>query len=167
MYSGHVAIALGAHGLRREVPLAILVAAAQGADWVQLLSAPFGTRVESALWSHALPWVLIGGLAAAVLTWWWTGSVVSAVVVCTVYLSHPIADYLTGFKALWIGGPRVGLLLIERPAIDFAVQAALDMIGWGLYWRSLPPLRRRQASCLLPLLLLLSLQGLADLVLAS
>jgi hypothetical protein len=32
-----------------------------------------------------------------------------------VYLSHPVLDYVTGNKPLWLGGPSMGLGVIQRP----------------------------------------------------
>jgi hypothetical protein len=39
----------------------------------------------------------------------------AAATVMMVYLSHPVLDYVTGNKPLWLGGPSMGLGVIQRP----------------------------------------------------
>lgn len=162
MYTGHVAFALGARGLRRDMPLWLLVLAAQGADWFELMGGQFGSKEHSEVWSHAFPGFLVAGGMTAALTWAWRRRVGDALTILLLYISHPIADYITGFKPFWRGGARVGLLLIERPGVDFAIQGSLCVLGWALYLRSLPKSTRHRVVCVLPLALLLFLQGLAD-----
>jgi hypothetical protein len=166
VYTGHVGLALGVRGLRQDVPLWALVLVAQGADWVEIILTPLGNRELVLVWSHAFPWVAISGAVAGALIWTWTRSRGAAITVCLLYLSHPLADYLTGFKVLWAGGPHVGLILIERPGLDFAIEAAICAAGWGLYLRSLAHPRLR-AAAFLPIVFLLCLQGLGDLALQS
>jgi len=167
MYTGHVAVALGARGLRRDLPLWVLVLAAQACDWVELSLRATGMRGTASLYSHAYPLVLVAALAAAALVWIWKRSLGATLTVLIVYLSHPAADYVTGFKRLWLGGPRVGLAMTNRPSVDFVVQGMLCVVGAALYWRSLPQARRHRLSAALPLVVLLSLQGLSDLVLVA
>jgi hypothetical protein len=45
----------------------------------------------------------------------WKRSVSAAATVMMVYLSHPMLDYVTGNKPLWLGGPSMGLGVIQRP----------------------------------------------------
>jgi len=163
MYTGHVAIALGVRGVRRDLPLWVLVLAAQACDWVELLVHPLTPRTFTDVYSHAYPFVLAPALAVAVLVWIWKRSVAAAVIVLLVYLSHPLADVVTGYKPLWSGGPDIGLRIIQYPAADFVVQTLVCLLGWAIYWRSLPQTRRRQRSAVLPLLLLVALQGISDL----
>lgn len=165
MYTGHVALALGARGIRRDLPLWALVLAAQGADWIELALRPFTTRPRWELWSHAVPAVVIAALVAAFGTWVWKRSVGAAATILLIYLSHPVADLATGFKPLWPGGVPAGLLLIEHARVDFAVQGALCVLGWVVYLRSLTETQRRRVSVVLPLAALLVLQATADTVL--
>lgn len=165
MYAGHVALALGARGVRRDIPLWALVLAAQACDWVELVLGLGAGWSRPELWSHAYPYVVVAAVAAAVAVGAWKRSIGAAVVVLLLYLSHPAGDYVTSFKVLWAGGSRVGLLLVEWPQADFVFQATLCVVGWLLYLRSLPAPRRRRPAVVLPLVLLLTLQGLADLAL--
>jgi len=163
MYTGHVAIALAARAVRSDPPLWVLVLASQACDWVEFFTYPFTPPRQTELYSHGFPFVLIAAGAAAVAVWSWRRSTPAAATVLLLYLSHPLVDYVTGFKLLWLGGPPVGLLMIYRPVADFVTQAAMCVLGFAIYWRSLPEARRRQLSAAAPLVLLLALQGVSDL----
>jgi hypothetical protein len=163
MYTGHVAIALAARGVRRDVPLWVLVLATQACDWVKLIAYLFTRRTDTEVFSHAYPFVIVAALAVAAAVWLWRRSVGAAATVMAVYLSHPLLDYVTGNKPLWLGGPNMGLGVIDRPAADFVVQGLVCLLGCAIYWRSLPVTRRRHVSAVAPLLLLLTLQGFSDL----
>lgn len=162
MYAGHVGLALGACLARRDLPLWLLVLVAQGCDWVEILLRPFVARPTAELWSHAYPWVVITASAVALTIGMRRRSVAAVLVVLLLYLSHPMGDFVTGYKVLWAGGDRVGLILFERPLADFAFQATIVTIGWLAYRWTLPSHRRRGVAGVLPLLLLLSLQAVAD-----
>jgi hypothetical protein len=165
MYTGHVAVALAARATRRDLPLWVLVVAAQGCDWAEALLDIAGAGTASSLWSHAFPFVVLAALAAGVLVALWKRSFGAALLVAAVYLSHPVADLVTGYKPLWLGGPPLGLHFIQRPVADLIVQASLCVIGWAIYVRSLPPSRPRRLLTSAPLALLLSFQAMSDLVL--
>lgn len=165
MYTGHVAIALGARAARDDLPLWLLVAAAQGCDWVEVVFDAVGARAHSGLWSHAYPFVLVAACAAALLVGIWKRSVSAGLIVLAVYLSHPLADLVTGYKPLWLGGPPVGLHFIERPVADLVVQGSVCVIGWALYTRTLRRTPARRALLIVPLAALLTLQGIADVIL--
>jgi hypothetical protein len=162
MYTGHVAIALGARGVRRDVPLWILIVAAQACDWVEVAVHRMTPRDLPDVYSHALPFVAGPALAMAACIWLWKRSVGAAVAVLVVYLSHPVADLATGIKPLWLGGPNLGFGAIERAGADFAVQAAVCVLAFPFYWRSLPATRRRRIASAAPIVLLVFLQGYAD-----
>ena len=164
MYTGHVAIALAVRGLRRDLPLWLVVLAAQAPDWVEVICGALGARANAELWSHAFPFVVLGAAVAAVLVRLWTRSTGAALVTFAVYLSHPLADLVTGYKPLWLGGPPVGLRFIDRPVPDFVVQGSLCVLGWLLYRRSLPPNVRRRVIATAPLVTLLAVQAVSDLV---
>ncbi len=167
MYTGHVAIALAARRLRTDLPLIVLVFASQACDWVEIVARLFVSRALAEVYSHAFPFILLAASAVAVLVWLRLRSVGAALTVMAVYLSHAAADYVTGLKPLWSGGPSVGLQLVERPVADFFVQASLCVVGVALYSRSFPAgrARLRRLAIALPLVLLISLQALADVVL--
>ena len=164
MYTGHVAIALAARGVRRDLPVWVAVLAAQAPDWVEVICAGLGARASAQLWSHAFPFVLLGAAAAAILVRLRTRSPGAALATFAVYLSHPLADLVTGYKPLWLGGPPLGLWFIDRPVSDFVVQSSLCVLGWLVYRRSLPPHVRRRLMAAAPLVALLALQGVSDLV---
>lgn len=164
VYTGHVAIALGARGVRRDLPLWVAVLAAQAPDWVEVICAGLGARASAQLWSHAFPFVLLGAAAAAILVRLRMRSSGAALAAFAVYLSHPLADLVTGYKPLWSGGPPLGLWLIDRPVPDFVVQSSLCVVGWVIYRRSLSPDVRRRVIAAAPLVALLALQGVSDLV---
>src|SRR5215207_5190368 len=113
MYTGHVAIALGVRGVRRDLPLWVLVLAAQACDWVELIVHPFTWRTVTEVYSHAYPFIIGPAVAVAVAVWFWKRSASAAVTVLLVYLSHSLADYVTGYKPLWLGGPDLGLRVIQ------------------------------------------------------
>jgi membrane-bound metal-dependent hydrolase YbcI (DUF457 family) len=167
MYTGHVALALAARGLRSDVPLFVLVLASQACDWVALAARFFAPRPMAETYSHAFPFILVAAGSVGVLVWLWKRSLGAALIVVGVYVSHFGADYVTGFKVLWLGGPPVGLRLMQQPVADFIVQASLCIVGFVLYSRSLtaPRTRLRPVVVASPLIFLLSLQALLDLAL--
>ena len=163
MYTGHVAFALAVRGMRDDLPLWTLILVSQACDWVEILAHPITPRANPDLYSHAFPFVVAGGVAAAAAVWFWKRSARATTIVLALYLSHPLLDFVTGIKPLWVGGPPVGLGFIQRPAADFVTQAAVCALGFAVYRRSLPRAVRRQVAIAAPLVLLLVLQGMSDL----
>lgn len=162
MYGGHIGIALAGKGYRSTVPLWLLVFATQLPDWADATVCTWASR-PSAMLSHSIPSVAVFGVVLAVLYYgaardWRSSAVVGAIVV-----SHAVADYATGLKPTWPGGPYIGLQLYRRPALDFVVEAAVIVIGWIIYQRSLPDDRRRSAMSKWLLTCLLLLQFMAAL----
>ena len=150
MYAGHAALALFAKGKRPRIPIAFLVPIAFGPDWIDLASHLL--HHPTAAVSHSIVSVAIGSTAAALVYVLWRGAGSDAVVVWLTYASHWPADYLTGLKPTWPGGPRVGLMLYSRPAIDVAMESVLVLACWLAYRRSLPPeARRHPAAYLVPI----------------
>jgi hypothetical protein len=167
MYTGHVALALAARGLRGDLPLFVLVVVSQACDWVELGARAFVPQPAAEVYSHAFPFIVIAAGIAALLVWLWKRSLGAALTVMALYLSHAPADFITGFKPLWWGGPYVGLGLTGRPGADFMVQATLCACAIAVYSRSLTAhrTRLRQVAIASPLVLLLLLQALSDVVL--
>src|SRR5262245_18729198 len=112
MYTGHVAIALGVRGVRDDLPLWALILVSQACDWVQFPLDPVTPRPLPDLYSHAFPFVAVGAAAVAAAVWLWKRSVPAAAIAAALYLSHPFADYVTGFKPPWLGGPSLGLAFV-------------------------------------------------------
>jgi hypothetical protein len=163
MYTGHIAVALGARGVRHDVPLWLLVLAAQGCDWVELFTHRSTSPATPDLYSHAFPFVIVAALVFTALVWIWKRSTGIALTVLALYLSHPVLDYVTGFKPFWLGGPKVGLRLVDWPLMDLVVQGTLCVLGVLLYQRSFPPTRRGRLFIALPLAALLIFQLGGDL----
>lgn len=138
MYVGHLGIALGAKGLRRDAPLWLLVLAAQGPDWAQGLACFTGTHAH-AMWSHSLPAVLALATALALTSYAVTRDPAATGLTVAIVVSHLLVDYLTGIKPTWPGGPMVGLDLYAHPAWDFVLESALIIVGWWIYRRSVAP----------------------------
>jgi hypothetical protein len=68
------------------------------------------------------------------------------------YVSHWPADFITGIKPTWPGGPTVGLLIYAHPLGDILVECALIVVCWLAYTRSLPTVSRKRAiNFLIPL----------------
>lgn len=142
MYTGHFAVALGASGAARRIPLALLVAAAFGSDLVEGALAAFNVNDPSRVWSHSLP---AAAALGAVLALGWRafgGTWREAGVVLLVAMTHTGLDLVTARKAWWPGEPRVGLMLYARPLLDAAVEGTMVVLAW-LAWRgSVDPSRR-------------------------
>jgi hypothetical protein len=166
MYIGHVGIALGARGVVRSAPLWLLLLAAQACDWVELLVSWVAPYRDASTWSHSWLAVGIGTLLFGALAFRLTHSLSGWAACSLTYLAHAPADYLTGLKPTWPGGPKAGLLLYDRPVTDFAVEITIVLVGWILYCRSLPPGAPLRWPAWATLALLAALQGTADVVFA-
>ena len=165
MYVGHVGIALGAHGLRRTVPLWLLILASQLPDWADALFCVGGVRsTVPGMLTHSIPAVAV--LAAVIAFAWYASSrdAASASLVFAVVATHAVGDYFTGIKPSWPGGPLVGLHLYQRPAIDFALESAVIFLGWLIYRKSFPSEKRSSRGVYLVLLVLIVIQLAADIV---
>ena len=125
--------------MQRSAPLWLLLLATQGCDWVQAvacIAAPEGT---SAMWSHSVPAVAALAGVLSLSAYLLTGDRGVAALTGAVAVSHVLADYVTGIKPTWPGGPRIGLDLYAHPMGDFAVETVVLVLGWLVYRRSLPP----------------------------
>lgn len=162
MYAGHIGIALGARRARDDVPLWLLVLAAQGCDWADVVFGDFDHLPHAELWSHSLLAVAIGALLTGLLALAIARTRGAALLVAAVYLSHIAADYVTGHKPTWAGGPRIGLALYGHAVADFALECAIVVGGWLLYRGSLPRGARRGTLLSLLLAALLGAQLLVD-----
>jgi hypothetical protein len=139
MYIGHFGFALAGKGLLRHAPLWLLVVATQACDWVQAVAcvaAPVGT---SAMWSHSVPAVAALAVALSFSSYVLTRDRGVAALTGAVGVSHLLADYVTGLKPTWPGGPTIGLDLYSHPVGDLAVELTVLSLGWLVYRRSLPP----------------------------
>ena len=167
MYAGHVGIALGAHGIRKAIPLWFLVIASQLPDWADAAWCLADVRPQPpGILSHSIPAVSALAVIAALFYVIWLRDPAGMLLVFIVVLSHAAGDYLTGIKPTWIGGPMIGLMLYRRPVIDFLVESVVILTGWILYRRSLSPDRRNTEPAFTMLAALLVIQAGADVFLS-
>jgi hypothetical protein len=161
VYAGHVAVALVLKSREPRVPLAPLVLACYGPDWLEIVLGLWHGRNAMALYTHYLPGLLTGALAAAALYvivfrrpggW----------VILSGWLLHWPADFFTAHKGLLSPTDRVGLDLYNLPAADFALEAVVILAGCALYARTFAhsPAQRRWVVAMTSALLLL--QGMLD-----
>lgn len=138
MYLGHVGIALGAKGVRREASFLVLLLATYAPDWIDAGLCVVGAYDPRGMLSHSFPAIAL--LAAVVLTTFGAmkRDIVSGFVVSAVVLSHMILDWITGYKPTWPGGPMIGLRLYSQPAANLVLEVVAILIGVLLYRRSLP-----------------------------
>ena len=150
MYAGHAALALVAKARRPRIAIALLVPIAFAPDWIEWVAGAMGYHNREL--SHSLVSVGVGATLLALVWWLATRVAADAVVVWLTYASHWPADYVTGLKPTWPGGPMVGLLLYTRPTIDMWLESVLIVVCWIVYRQSLPsPVRRRAILVLVPL----------------
>jgi len=167
MYAGHVGVALGAHGIRKAIPLWFLIIASQLPDWTDAAFCLANVRPSTpGILSHSIPAVSVLALLAALAYVITMRDPAGMILVAVVVLSHAAGDYLTGLKPTWSGGPMIGLTLYRRPVIDFIVEATVIAVGWTLYRSSLPPERRSAEPVFTMLGVLLLIQAGADVILS-
>jgi hypothetical protein len=150
MYAGHAAIALLAKGTRPSLPLAVLVPVAFGPDWIEWLLVVWGRPDPMA--SHSIVSVFLCATLVAAIYWAFTRSRGDAAIVWLTYFSHWPADFITGMKPTWPGGPYVGLGVYGDPIADIVGESAVIIICYIVYRRSLPPgNQNRWLGLLIPL----------------
>jgi hypothetical protein len=166
MYAGHVGVALGAHGIRRAIPLWFLVITSQLPDWADAAFCLAGIRpLPLGILSHSIPAVGSLALIAAlvyVIAW---RDPAGVLIVVAVVVSHAVGDYFTGIKPTWPGGPMIGLELYKQPFVDLAMESAIIIGGWAVYRKSLPVERQSSRPMFTVLGALLAIQIAADIVL--
>jgi hypothetical protein len=150
VYAGHAALALLAKSRRPRIPLAVLIPVAFAPDWIEWIFSAAGLRNQEI--SHSLVSIGIGATLVALVYGVsqrdWSG----ALIVWLTYVSHWAADFFTGLKPTWPGGPTVGLYLYKTPVADAAIEFAVIAVCWFAYRRSLPaPSRQRAMGWLVPL----------------
>ena len=130
----------------------MLMAAAFGPDLLEWALAAIGQHNREL--SHSIIAVGLGALLAALAyATIAQSSAGDATAVAIAWLSHWPADFLTGIKPTWPGGPDVGLNLYSSPGFDLAMESVLVVIAWTLYRRTVNP-KRIGRSVLVPVLLI-------------
>ena len=160
MYTGHLAVALAARRRSTHVPIALLLIAAQGPDWIELFLTRFLSVADGQLYSHSLLPIALGAATAAVGYALWSRDWSGAALVVGVYLTHPILDLVTGAKPLWAGGPAMGACLYNRPPLDFIVESVVVLAGWWIYRGGLGSRRSQRPVWFMLLCLLVCQAGL-------
>jgi len=128
--------------------MAVLVPVAFAPDWVEWICAEFGRR--DPILSHSLVSIGIGATLVALVYGIVARDAHGGGLVWLTYASHWPADFITGRKPTWPGGPSVGLLLYTHPKADVLLESVVVVVCWAIYVRSLPPVRRRLLPLLLP-----------------
>jgi hypothetical protein len=134
VFAGHAAIATFVKGKRPRLPLALLVPVAFGPDWIDLLS--HVVHHPNPELSHSLISVGILSVVVAVCSVPFFGAT-DAIVVGATYVSHWLADLVTGLKPTWPGGPSVGLHLYTHSYRDVALESVVVVACWLVYRSSL------------------------------
>jgi hypothetical protein len=159
--AGHFGVAMAAQARWQRLPLVVIAIAAIFPDIIDFVTAALRICGPNGLYSHSLPAIAIEVvvLGTAAMAWWRSpgaGAMVAAMIIL-----HLAADYITGLKVLWAGGPVVGLNLYSHPVADFALEAVVTLAGWRLLRAS--PARDRWWSAAMTLAALLSVQAALDL----
>lgn len=166
MYVGHAAVALALKSREPRVPIVPLVLAAYGPDWLETVLGLFRGRSEMGLYTHYIPGVIAGALAAAALY-----AVVfrrpGAMLILAAWLLHWPADFFTAHKGLLAPNDRIGLDLYNLPAADFVLESVVVVACCVLYARAFAgtPSGRRWVIGMAASLM--ALQGSLDFGLAS
>jgi len=159
MYGGHVGIALAGKGYRSTVPLWVLLIATQLPDWADAAACYAGaSSPPSEILSHSLPAVAVLATVFALFYYVAARDVAGSALAGAIVVSHMIADYATGLKPTWPGGPFIGLEVYRHPALDFGIESIVIIVGWMIYRRSLPVDRRDSSPVRVMLFCLLLLQ---------
>lgn len=160
MITGHLGLALGARAVDPEAPVSWLVVAALAPDIADLGLAAFGVCNPDGGYTHSLAAIASTALVLGAAAFWRSGRRRTALVIAALVVSHLLADYLTGTKALWVGGPVVGFNLYRWPVVDLLLEVAVVSVGWwaGRRWGRLP----RWAGSRLVLATLLFFQFVID-----
>jgi len=150
VYAGHAALALLAKAKRPRVPLAVLVPVAFAPDWIEWIFTAFGRRNQEI--SHSFVSIGIGATLVALIYGLSRRDRSGAFIVWLTYASHWPADFFTGLKPTWPGGPTVGLYLYKQPLADAAIEFAVIALCWLAYRQSIPAVARQRAiGWLMPL----------------
>jgi hypothetical protein len=165
VYAGHVGLALGAKGLRPSLPLWALIIATQLPDWTDATVCMAGVTSSTPGWySHSFPAIAVLTIVGALVYFAATRDLAGSAFVGALVVSHELADFITGLKPTWSGGPLIGLQLYRRPGWDFVAEAVVILIGWLIYRASFPKVRQSSREVWSMLGALLALQALADIV---
>jgi hypothetical protein len=168
VYAGHAAIALALKARDPRVPIIPLTLACYGPDWIDMALMFPKPREGMAIYSHSLPAVAIGALAASAL-FALVARRPGAMSLLIGWLLHWPVDFLTGVKPLIGLDTMVGLDLYHLPAADFAVETVVIVAAclYYLHRRAAEPRQRRTVVALGGALILLQMAFLSHIVRAD
>ena len=157
MFAGHAALALLAKAARPRISIAVLLPVAFAPDIIEWVFAFLGHQDREL--SHSLVSVGIGATVIALIYFLATRRTADAIVVWLTYVSHWAADFITGTKPTWPGGPDVGLQLYEHPKGDALIECGIVVICWIVYRRSTtrtatPVVSRANPAVVVPVVLI-------------
>lgn len=135
MFAGHAALALLAKTARPRIPIAVLLPVAFAPDILESLFDLLG--YHNRVLSHSLVSVGLGATIVALIYLLATHAKPEALVLWLTYLSHWPADFITGDKPTWPGGPTIGLHLYSLPIADAVLECAIVVICWLVYRRAM------------------------------
>lgn len=141
MIMGHVGIAYGARSVDRrpvsaQAPLLWLLAASVAPDFVDAALALGEYCNPAGAFSHSLPAAAILATLFGVAAFLHTRSAATAFLVAGLVMLHLPPDYVTGRKALWSGGPVIGLYIYRWSWLDFLVEVPIVIAGWWMLRRT-------------------------------
>lgn len=143
-----------------RLPLFAIAVAALVPDLVDFATAVLRICVEKGLYSHSLPAIAVEVVVLGGATALWRRSPAAGAVVAAMIVLHLVADFITGEKLLWAGGPVIGLNLYDYPIADFVLEAVVTYTGWRMLRSS--PMRDVRAAAPVALVLLLAGQAALD-----
>jgi hypothetical protein len=164
VYAGHAAIALALTRREPRIPIVPLVLAAFGPDWLEALLTIGMQHGTTAVFTHSVPAVLIGGGVAAAI--YAATRRPGARTIFLAWLLHWAADLLTGRKPVLFAEPLIGLGLYRTPSVDFVVEAIVVAVGCALYARTFPPRGELRRVVVILGAALIALQGAVDVALS-
>jgi hypothetical protein len=158
--AGHFGVAMAARARWSRHPLLVLVIAAIFPDLIDFVTAALHICGPNGLYSHSLPAIAIQSAVLGIGVMLWRRSPAAGGMVVAMIVLHLAADYVTGLKVLWAGGPVIGLNLYSHPAWDFVLEAVVTFGGWRMLRTS--PARDRWSSAPMVLAMLLAAQAALD-----
>ena len=161
MYVGHVAVALALKSRDPRIPIVPLILACYGPDWLEIFLGLWHGRPAMALYTHYLPGLLAGALAAAALYVIFIRRPGGWLILAG-WLLHWPADFFTAHKGLISPTDRIGLDLYNLPAADFALEAVVTLACCFLYARTFAHSRAQRRWAVAMAAGLLVLQAMLD-----
>jgi hypothetical protein len=159
MFMGHLGIALGAKGTRKDIGLLLLCLVAVGPDLIDFSLEGAGYPQGAGLWTHSLASMLCYGLVLFTIYSLTTRQYGAALLVGAVAVSHVLVDLITSHMVLLPGGAPHGLHLYLHRWADLILESSVVFAGWIWYIRTLPEMRRISLGSVAILLVLLTMQG--------